>query len=206
MKTKRLENLQQKHSKIVQELLMDIMRALASPNPDICHKVLQITMEAVNARNVSSVVTTLKRELQKSLSEDSEKSTAVRHMLVETIHDCAKKFPSVAESVVGILMELLGSTERTSLQVATFVRAIIQEHPPLRPTLLPKLLGSLGDIMSPPVMCVALWILGEYTSPEDAQETFVEIGREARSTPFVVAEEKEEGDKVACDACGEPGG
>ena len=192
----RLENLRQKHSKIVQELLMDIMRALASPNPDICQKVLQITMEAVNARNVSSVVTTLKRELQKSLEEDSEKNTAVRHMLVEAIHDCAKKFPAVAESVVGILMELLGSTERTSLQVATFVRAIIQEHPPLRPTLLPKLLGSLSDIMSPPVMCVALWILGEYTSPEDAQETFDDIVKEVGSTPFVVAEEKEEGGEV----------
>lgn len=188
----RLENLQQKHSKIVQELLMDIMRALSSPNPDICQKVLEIAMESVNARNVSSVVTTLKRELQKSLQEDSEKSMAVRHMLVETIHDCAKKFPDVAESVVGILMELLGSTERTSLQVATFVRAIVQEHPPLRQTLLPKLVDSLGDIMSPPVMCVALWILGEYTSPEDAQETFDEIVKEVGSTPFIVAEEKKE--------------
>lgn len=188
----RLENLQQKHAKIVQELLMDIMRALSSPNPDICQKVLKITMEAVNGRNVSSVVTTLKRELQKSLQEDSEKSMAVRHMLVETIHDCAKKFPAVAESVVDILMQLLGSTERTSLQVATFVRAIIQEHPPLRSTLLPKLVDSLGDIMSPPVMCVALWILGEYTSPEDAQETFDDIVKEVGSTPFVVAEEKKE--------------
>ncbi|KAG7367160.1 adaptin N terminal region-domain containing protein [Nitzschia inconspicua] len=149
----RLAGLQKKHGKIVQELLMDIMRALSSPNPDICQKVLEITMESVTARNVSSVVTTLKRELQKSLEEDSEKSLAVRHMLVDAIHDCAKKYPVVAESVVGILMELLSSSERTSLQVAMFVRAIIQEHPPLRPTLLPKLLDSLGDISSPPVMC-----------------------------------------------------
>jgi coatomer subunit beta len=188
----RLANLQKKHAKIVQELLMDIMRALSSPNPDICQKVLEITMEAVTARNVSSVVTTLKRELQKSLEEDSEKGLAVRHMLVDAIHDCAKKFPDVAESVVGLLMELLSSSERTSLQVAMFVRAIIQEHPPLRPTLLPKLLESLGDISSPPVMCVALWILGEYTAPDDAQETFDDIVKEVGSTPFVVAEEKKD--------------
>jgi len=186
----RLAALQKKHAKIVQELLMDIMRALSSPNPDICQKVLEIAMESVNARNVS--VTTLKRELQKSLQEDSEKSMAVRHMLVDAIHDCAKKFPEVAESVVGLLMELLSSSERTSLQVAMFVRAIIQEHPPLRATLLPKLLDSLGDITSPPVMCVALWILGEYTNPEDAQETFDDIVKEVGSTPFVVAEEKKE--------------
>lgn len=188
----RLADLQVKHSKIVQELLMDIMRALSSPNPDICQKVLDITMDSVNARNVASVVTTLKRELQKSLQEDSEKCIAVRHMLVDAIHDCAKKFPEVAESVVGLLMELLSSTERTSLQVATFVRAIIQEHPPLRPTLLPKLLGSLSDITSPPVMCVVLWILGEYTTPADSQETFDDIVKEVGATPFVAAEEKKE--------------
>lgn len=188
----RLESLQLKHGKIVQELLMDIMRALSSPNPDICQKVLEIVMESVNARNVSSVVTTLKRELQKSLQEDSEKSVAVRHLLVDTIHDCAKKFPEVAESVVGLLMELLSSSDRTSLQVATFVRAIIQEHPPLRQTLLPKLLDSLGEISSPPVMCVTLWILGEYTTPEDAQETFDEIVKEVGSTPFVIADEIDE--------------
>lgn len=185
----RLESLQQKHSKIVQELLMDILRALNSPNPDICHKVLQVAMEVVNARNVQDVVTTLKRELQKALEEDSEKNLAVRHMLVDAIHDCAKKFPQVAESVVGLLMDLLSSAERTSLQVAVFVRAIIQEHPPLRQTLLPKLLDSLGDITSPPVMCVALWILGEYTAAEQARETFDDIVKEVGSTPFVVTEE-----------------
>jgi len=184
----RLEGLQKKHHKIVQELLMDIMRALASPNPDICEKVLQITMEAVTARNVSSVITTLKRELQKALAEDTEKSVAVRHLLVDAIHECAKKFPQVAESVVGLLMELLSTSDRTSLQVAMFVRAIVQEHPPLRATLVPKLLESLGDITSPPVMCVTLWILGEYTSPENADETFDDIIKEVGSTPFVIQE------------------
>ena len=188
----RLDSLQTKHPKIVQELLMDIMRALSSPNPDICEKVLEIAMESINARNVASVVTALKRELQKSLEDDSEKSSAVRHLLVAAIHDCAKKFPEVAESVVGILMELLSSSDRTSLQVATFVRAIIQEHPPLRQTLLPKLLDSLEDISSPPVMCVALWILGEFTAAEDAQDTFDEIVKEVGSTPFVIEETTEE--------------
>ena len=86
---------------------MDVLRALSSPNPDICQKVLEIAMEAVTTRNVKEVVNTLKRELQKSLSEDSEKSLAVRHLLVDAIHDCAKKFPDVAESVVGLLTELL---------------------------------------------------------------------------------------------------
>lgn len=186
----RLADLQKKHSKIVQELLMDILRALSSPNPDICEKVLQIAMEAITVRNVKEVVNTLKRELQKSLSEENEKSVVVRHLLVNAIQDCAKKFPQVAESVVGLLMESLSSSDRTSFQVAMFVRAIIQEHPSLRPTLLPKLIESLGDIISPPVMCIVLWILGEYATPDNAQETFDDIVKEVGSTPFVIADEK----------------
>jgi len=193
----RLENLQKTHPKIVQELLMDIMRALSSPNPDICEKVLKIAMDNVNSRNVESVITALKRELQKALGEDDEKNIAVRHLLVDAIHECAKKFPHVAESVVGVLMELLSSTERTSFQVAMFVRAIIQEHAPLRATLLPKLVDSIGYITSPPVMCVVLWILGEYTSPENAQETFDDICKEVGSTPFVIAEDPNADNSVA---------
>lgn len=185
----RLEDLQKTHPKIVQELLMDIMRALSSPNPDICEKVLQIVMDTVSSRNVQPVITALKRELQKALGDEDEKSLAVRHLLVDAIHDCAKKFPQVAESVVGLLMELLSSSERTSFQVAMFVRGIIQEHPPLRQTLLSKLVESLGDISSAPVMCIALWILGEYTTPAQAQETFDDIVKEVGSTPFVIAEE-----------------
>jgi len=192
----RLEGLQKTHPKVVQELLMDIMRALSSPNPDICEKVLKIAMDNVNSRNVESVITALKRELQKALGDEDEKSVAVRHLLVDAIHECAKKFPHVAESVVGLLMELLSSTDRTSFQVAMFVRAIIQEHAPLRPTLLPKLVDSLGDITSPPVMCVVLWILGEYTTPENAQETFDDIVKEVGSTPFVVAEEPKDKPEV----------
>ena len=35
----RLSELKKHHSKVVQEMLMDILRALSSPNIDICKKV-----------------------------------------------------------------------------------------------------------------------------------------------------------------------
>ena len=47
---KRLEELKKKHPKILQEIMMDILRALSSPNPDICKKVLDVTMDIVTAR------------------------------------------------------------------------------------------------------------------------------------------------------------
>ena len=62
----RLEDVKKNHIKILQEMLMDILRALSSPNPDICKKVLDIVMDIVNSRNVVEVVNVLKREVAKT--------------------------------------------------------------------------------------------------------------------------------------------
>eukprot|EP00957_Ditylum_brightwellii_P123694 9429764-Ditylum_brightwellii.AAC.1 len=86
----RLEEIKTKHSKIVQELLMDILRALSSPNPDICKKVLDVALDVVTARNVSDVVTTLKREVQKMTQDDNSseaKGIVYCKIVVHTLMD-----------------------------------------------------------------------------------------------------------------------
>ena len=158
-------------------------------------------MDVVTARNVQEVVNTLKREVQKTMAEDSqvssnEKSLVYRNMLVQAIHDCAVKFPHVAESVVGVLLDLLG-TDSSSLQVAIFVRAIMEQYPALRETLLPKLVDSISSISSNPVMCVCLWILGEYTEVKLLEDTFDSIAKEVGTPPFFL---KEQSKKDAADS------
>jgi coatomer subunit beta len=69
----RLEDLRKRHTKVLQEVLMDILRAISSPNPDICQKVLNIGMPLVNGRNVEEVVGLLKREVLKTQDSDMEK-------------------------------------------------------------------------------------------------------------------------------------
>jgi coatomer subunit beta len=182
----RLEGLKKKHSKILQELLMDILRALSSPNIDICKKVLDIAMDAVTIRNVQDVVTVLKREVTKTM-EDSDtdgKGSVYRNLLIRSIHGCAARFPQVAESVVHTLMDFL-STD-SGMQVVIFVRAIVEHYPDLRVPLLTKLLGSLEDVQSNQVLCVCLWILGEYSETvEGIVEAFDTISEQAGTPPFV---------------------
>lgn len=48
---------------VVQEVLMDILRALSSPNVDICKKTLNVAMDLVSVRNIEEVVQVLKREV-----------------------------------------------------------------------------------------------------------------------------------------------
>lgn len=197
----RLEGLKKKHSKILQELLMDILRALASPSQDICKKVLEVAMDVVTSRNVQEVVNVLKREVQKTMSDDVNQNegkggAAYRNMLIRTIHGCAVRFPQVAESVVHTLMDFLGTD--SGMQVIIFVRAIVEQYSSLREALLTKLLSSMSDVSSNQVLCVCLWILGEYTENlSSVQEAYETVSEQTGEPPFMLkTKDKEDADKV----------
>jgi len=200
----RIDALKAKHSKILQELLMDILRALSSPNPDICKKVLDVAMDIVTPRNVTEVVATLKREVQKTTQENDStmeaKGMVYRNMLITAIHGCAVRFPEVAESVVHTLMDFL-STDG-GMQVVIFVRAIIEQYPDLRAALLAKLMTTLDEVSSNSVACVCLWILGEYTESSDSlKEAFSAITEQVGEPPFYQTEASAQ-EEAAADAAG----
>eukprot|EP00588_Corethron_pennatum_P010419 CAMPEP_0194266752 /NCGR_PEP_ID=MMETSP0169-20130528/1552_1 /TAXON_ID=218684 /ORGANISM="Corethron pennatum, Strain L29A3" /LENGTH=950 /DNA_ID=CAMNT_0039007509 /DNA_START=102 /DNA_END=2954 /DNA_ORIENTATION=- len=185
----RLEELKKKHSKVLQEILMDILRALSSPSPDICKKVLDVCMDIVSARNVAEVMTNLKREVLKTQESDMEKGTVYRAMLIESIHQCASRFPDVADGVVHTLMDFLGGDG--ALQVILFVRAIVEQYPVLRRPILTKLVESLDSITAPNVMSIALWILGQYPECADSvKEAFEAITEQVGEEPYASNEDK----------------
>ncbi|KAG6612079.1 Coatomer subunit beta [Phytophthora cinnamomi] len=164
----RLADLKKHHTKVLQEILMDIMRALSSPNLDICKKVLEIAMDLVSVRNIDEVVTHLKREVVKTQDKTREKAGEYRHLLIKAIHACAVKFPEVANAVVHLLMEFLNQPDG-AMDVVLFVRAMCESYPELRESILQKLMISFTDISLAKVYRVGLWILGEYATlpPED---------------------------------------
>jgi coatomer subunit beta len=51
----RLQELKAKHRDVMCDVLMDILRALSSPNMDIRRKTLDIGMDLVTARNIDEV-------------------------------------------------------------------------------------------------------------------------------------------------------
>jgi coatomer subunit beta len=51
----RLTSLKKRHEKILQEMLMDILRALSIPNMELRRRTLQLAMELVSSRNVEDV-------------------------------------------------------------------------------------------------------------------------------------------------------
>jgi vesicle coat complex subunit len=50
-----VQELKDKHKEVMQEMLMDVLRVLSSPNLDIRKKTLDIAMELITARNIDEV-------------------------------------------------------------------------------------------------------------------------------------------------------
>ncbi|KAL5554544.1 hypothetical protein UlMin_041945 [Ulmus minor] len=159
----RLNELKASHREIMVEMVMDVLRALSSPNLDIRRKTLDIVLDLITPRNVDEVILTLKKEVVKTQSGDHEKNGEYRQMLVQAIHTCAIKFPEVASAVVHLLMDFLGDTNVASaMDVAVFVREIIETNPKLRVSIITRLLDTFYQIRSSRVCSCALWIIGEY--------------------------------------------
>jgi vesicle coat complex subunit len=68
----RLNGIKNDHLKVMQSLVMDLLRALSCPNMDIRKKTLAIALDLVTANNVDEVVLNLKREVIKAQEEDDK--------------------------------------------------------------------------------------------------------------------------------------
>jgi len=193
----KLMDMRQHHPKILQELLMDIMRALSSPNSDIRRKTLDISMELISPRNINEVVSVLKKELTKTQSKDVDKMAAAeyRQMLIKAIHGCAIRFANVADSVIHLLMDFLGG--QGALDVIMFVREIVEIYPKMRVSVIKKLIDCLPEIKASNVYRVALWVLGEYTETRELKDdTTAAIFECLGDLPFVTdVPSKEEDDE-----------
>jgi coatomer subunit beta len=158
-----LNELKRSHREIMMEMVMDVLRALSSPNVDIRRKTLDIVLDLITPRNVDEVVMMLKKEVVKTQSGEHEKNGEYRQMLVQAIHSCAIKFPEVASTVVHLLMDFLGDTNVASaMDVVVFVREIIETNPKLRVSIITRLLDTFYQIRAARVCSCALWIIGEY--------------------------------------------
>lgn len=169
----RLAEMKQRHPRVLSEILMDILRALASPNIDICKRTLEITIDLVSSRTIDEVMQLLKREVVRTRSSDMERGAEYRALLVDSIHTCASKFPDVAESVAHVLMDFLDA--EGAIDVVLFVRSIVQQYPNLRSSILEKLLVTFPYVQAGSVLATTLWILGEYVESELIDEAFEAI-------------------------------
>lgn len=196
----RLNELRISHREIMVDMVMDVLRALSTPNLDIRKKTIDIALDLITPRNVDEVVMMLKKEVVKTQNLEHEKNGEYRQMLVQAIHSCAIKFPEVASTVVHLLMDFLGdSNVASAIDVVVFVREIIETNPKLRVSIITRLLDTFYQIRAARVCSCALWIIGEYCLSLSEVETGITTIKQCLGELpfFTVTEEGEVQDQGA---------
>ncbi|PVD27888.1 hypothetical protein C0Q70_10463 [Pomacea canaliculata] len=189
------------HEKVLQELVMDILRVLAAPDLEVRKKTLTLALELVTSRTIEEMVLVLKKEVVKTNNVEHEDTGKYRQLLVRTLHQCSVKFPDVASAIIPVLMEFLGDTnELAAADVLVFVREAVQRFDNLRPLVISRLLDVFPSIKAMKIHRAALWILGEYcTTSEDIQNVMTLIRQALGDIPIVDDEIKKAAGEVKDD-------
>ncbi|XP_013919922.1 PREDICTED: coatomer subunit beta [Thamnophis sirtalis] len=138
------------HERVLQDLVMDILRVLSTPDLEVRKKTLQLALDLVSSRNVEELVIVLKKEVIKTNNvTEHEDTDKYRQLLVRTLHSCSVRFPDMAANVIPVLMEFLSDyNEAAAADVLEFVREAIQRFDNLRLLIVEKMLDVFHAIKS----------------------------------------------------------
>ncbi|KAK6586523.1 hypothetical protein PZA11_001580 [Diplocarpon coronariae] len=188
----RVDVLRQKNEGVLDDLIMEILRVLSSPDIDVRKKALNIAMEMVSSKNVEEVVLLLKKELSKTVDQEYEKNNEYRQLLIHSIHQCAIKFSEVAASVVDLLMDFIADFNNTSaVDVISFVKEVVEKFPKLRPSIVERLVSTLSEVRAGKVYRGALWIVGEYSlEANDIRDAWKRIRASLGEIPILASEQR----------------
>ncbi|KAK8240362.1 adaptin N terminal region-domain-containing protein [Phyllosticta capitalensis] len=188
----KVDQLRQKNEGILDDLTLEILRVLSSPDIDVRKKALELAMEMVSSKNVEEVVMLLKKELSKTVDEQYEKNSEYRSLLIHSIHQCAIKFSQVAASVVGSLMDFIADFNNASaVDVISFVKEVVEKFPDLRPTIVERLVSTLNEVRAGKVYRGVLWIVGEYSlEAKDIRDAWKRIRASLGEIPILASEQR----------------
>ncbi|KAI1727742.1 coatomer beta subunit appendage platform domain-containing protein [Ditylenchus destructor] len=181
------------NEKVLQELVMDILRVLSATDYEVRKKILQLALDLVSSRNVQEMVMFLKKEIDKTTNDSQEDVGRYRQLLVRTLHSATIKFPDVAQQIFPVLMEFLSDqSETAAADVLIFVREAIQRLPHLRSAIMHQLLDVFPLIRNANIYRSALWILGEYSdNTEVISKVFELVKASLGEVPIVESETRE---------------
>lgn len=188
----RVDQLRRKNEGVLDDLVMEILRVLSSPDIDVRRKALGIALEMVSSKNVEEVVLLLKKELSKTVDQEYEKNTEYRQLLIHSIHQCAIKFSEVAASVVDLLMDFIADFNNNSaVDVINFVKEVVEKFPKLRPSIVHRLVDTLSEVRAGKVYRGILWIVGEYSLEEkDIRDAWKRIRASLGEIPILASEQR----------------
>lgn len=188
----RVDQLRVRNEGVLDDLTMEILRVLSSPDIDVRRKALGIALEMVSSKNVEEIVMLLKKELSKTVDEQYEQNTEYRQLIIQSIHNCAIKFSEIAASVVDLLMDFIADFNNNSaVDVISFVKEVVEKFPKLRHSIVDRLVSTLSEVRAGKVYRGVLWVVGEYSLEErDIREAWKRIRASLGEIPILASEQR----------------
>uniref|UniRef100_A0A0N4ZJY2 Coatomer subunit beta n=1 Tax=Parastrongyloides trichosuri TaxID=131310 RepID=A0A0N4ZJY2_PARTI len=179
--------------RVIQEMVMDILRVLSAPDNEVRSKTLYLALDLASSRNVHEMVMFLKKEIDKTTNDTQDETQKYRQLLVRTLHSATIKFPDVATQIIPVLMAFLSDiTEGAAADVLVFIREAVQRLPELRQSIINHLLEVFGDITNASVYRSALWILGEYCQTSESLVHLLKLVKKSLGDLPIVNEDEDE--------------
>ncbi|KAM7214486.1 Adaptin N terminal region domain containing protein [Rhypophila decipiens] len=189
----RVDQLRKNNQGVLDDLTMDILRVLTSPDIDVRKKALSIALEMISSKNVEEVVLLLKKELSKTVDQEYEKKSEYRQVLIHSIHQIAIKFSEVAASVVELLMDFIVAdfNNTSAVDIINFVKEVVEKFPKLRPAVIARLVQTLDEVRAGKVYRGILWIIGEYSlEQKDIRDAWKRIRSSLGEIPILDSEQR----------------
>lgn len=189
----RIQDLYEKNPGVLEDVTLDVLRILSTPDVDIRKKAIEIALELTSSRNVEEILKLFKKELQKTVNSDADKSAEYRQLLISAIHTIALRFASVAATeVVDLLLEFLPELSTVAAtDILSFIKEVIEKYPTLKSSVISRLTQALESIKSGKVFRGSLWIIGEYATDEkDIQTAWKQIRACVGDVPILHAEKE----------------
>ncbi|OGE56041.1 hypothetical protein PENARI_c003G06231 [Penicillium arizonense] len=188
----RVDQLRIRNEGVLDDLTMEALRVLTSPDIDVRRKALSLAMEMVSSKNVEEIIMLLKKELAKTVDEQYEQNSEYRQLLVQSIHSCAIKFSEIAASVVDLLMDFIADFNNNSaVDVISFVKEVVEKFPDLRGSIVDRLVSTLSEVRAGKVYRGVLWVVGEYSLEEkDIREAWKRIRTSLGEIPILASEQR----------------
>ena len=95
----RVDQLRRRNEGVLNDLTMEILRVLSSPDIDVRKKALDLALEMVSSKNVEEVIMLLKMELSKTIDEQYEKVGGLGLRVIFAITNSRPRTTSIGTSL-----------------------------------------------------------------------------------------------------------
>lgn len=190
----RLHDLQQQHSAVVNEGVLDVLRVLSTADAEIRRRALRILLNGISRRIAEEMIGFFRKELAK-LSESSGDRNILEYKreLLRAVHVCASKYADMSGAATACWTEFLGrdGDAQEILEVPAYIKEALEKNPGLCPETVAALAEALKSNTGPALALPLFWIVSEFAASQENLTSIFEAVREGLGDlPLVASEER----------------